>query len=361
MIRSHQKMRTRRYTRRDLKRPIGFALVHTPAVRLFRPATVGTVTVFVLHRFGVSEARHASTSVEHLRATLAYLRRNHYQLLSLEEVVRSFAGDGPPLRKAVAFTVDDGYVDQATVGAPVFAEFDCPVSMFLTTGFLDGTVVPWWDAVQHVFENTERAGIRFEVGDSNVAYSWSSIDDRFQAEMDFLARCKDIPDVERRAAIGELARAADVAVPDHPLSPNLPMTWDQARALERSGVTFGPHTVSHPILSRVDAEVAEREITESWRRLQAELERPMPVFCYPNGRRVDFGQREVDVARRIGMAGALTVDEARAVPRRGACDPGAEFRISRIGFPTDPLDALFCVSGLDRVQRVLSSRSSEET
>ncbi len=28
------------------------------------------------------------------------------------------------------------------------------------------------------------------------------------------------------------------------------MSWDQARLCEERGMTFGPHTVTHPILSR---------------------------------------------------------------------------------------------------------------
>ena len=33
---------------------------------------------------------------------------------------------------AVVFTMDDGYFDQATVGGAIFAEFDCPVTTFVS-------------------------------------------------------------------------------------------------------------------------------------------------------------------------------------------------------------------------------------
>jgi len=336
-----------------LKRVLGSGLVHSPAVRLFHPATNGVVTVFVLHRFEVSRI---GTSESHLRKALAYLRRNDYQLLSVEEVVRCFSGDGPPLRKAVAFTVDDGYLDQATIGAPIFLEFGCPVTIFLTTGFLDGTVVPWWDSVNHVFANTTRSHFRSPLGGNDVSYACSTDEDRFQSEMAFLTMAKNVTDPERRAGIEELASAAEVALPDHPVSPNLPMSWDQARHLERSGVTFGPHTVTHPILSHVGADAAEHEITESWRRLRQELDRPVPVFCYPNGRLVDFGDREIEITKGLGMSGAVTVDEAVADFRSPRTDPDDAFRASRVAFPHEFLDTLFCVSGLDRVQRGLAKR-----
>ena len=63
----------------------------------------------------------------------------------------ALSGDGPPLNRAVAFTIDDGYVEQATVAAPVFAEFDCPVTTFVTSGFLDRALWFWWDQIEYVF------------------------------------------------------------------------------------------------------------------------------------------------------------------------------------------------------------------
>ena len=340
-----------------VKRGMGYGLVHSPAVRMLRRATCELATIFVLHRFEVARERHASTSVDQLRDTLSYLRRNGYQLVSVMDVVRWFEGDGPPLHNAVAFTVDDGYEDQATVGAPVFAEFDCPLTIFLTTGFLDGQVVPWWDLAKYVFESAEADHLRVAVDGRELSYPLRSDKERFDDEMDFLGRCKDVSDGARRAALDELAAAASLALPEQPLPSGRPMSWDQARALERMGVDFGPHTVSHPVLSQVDDRTAENEIAESWRRLGHELDHPVPVFCYPNGRLVDFGDREIEVVRALGLRGAVTVDEAQADPRLGATDPDGRFRISRLGFPPTALDALFCVTGLDRAQRALQRRA----
>lgn len=281
-----------------LKGSLGSGLVHTPALRLFHPATTGVVTIFALHRFGASRT---GTSQNHLRKTLAYLRRNDYELLSLEEVVRCFSGERPPLRKAVAFTVDDGYLDQATVGAPIFLEFGCPVTIFLTTGFLDGMMIPWWDSVRYVFANTTLHRFQLELGGMLASYACSTQEERSQSSTAFLARAKDVTDTERRVGIKNLAVAAQVALPERPVSPNLPMGWDQARALERSGLTFGPHTVMHPILSQLSAEAAAHEMAQSWLRLRQELDHPVPVFSYPNGRLgVDFGAREIEFAKEPG-------------------------------------------------------------
>ena len=335
--------------------------MHSPCVRLFHPATRGRATVFVLHRFGDPHPGSYATSLPLVREVLAYLRRNRYHLVSIEEVVRSFAGEAPPLHKAVAFTIDDGYEDQASLGAGAFLEFDCPLTIFLTTGFLDGLVLPWWDGVNHVFNRTPHRDLRLSLSASELDYSLASYGERRAAEHDFLGRCKEIADADRREAIGQLAGVAEVPVPDRPFPPYMPMSWDQARSLERSGVTFGPHTVSHPILSRISAEAAEREIVDSWRRLNEELSRPVPVFCYPNGGSVDFGSREVGIMRRLGLVGALTVDGWYAQPRLGPSDATASFKAGRFPLPEDPARVLLCASGADQVRRAVRVRLGRGT
>ena len=109
---------------------------------------------------------------------------------------------------AVAFTIDDGYLDHAKVAAPIFAEFDCPVTTFVTTGFLDGQLWLWWDRIQYVFENTPRTSVTLSPSGVRLTYSWRDALQKTRAEEDFVARCKKIPDIDTVEAF----RAAN---PDH--------------------------------------------------------------------------------------------------------------------------------------------------
>jgi hypothetical protein len=83
-------------------------------------------TVFMLHRFSDPERGIAGCDVRHLRHALTYLARNGYEMVSLVDLFERLGGNGPQARGAVAFTIDDGYIEQATVAAPIFAEFGCP-------------------------------------------------------------------------------------------------------------------------------------------------------------------------------------------------------------------------------------------
>ena len=310
-------------------------------------------TVFMLHRFRDTERGIAGCDLSHLRRALAYLIRNGYELLSVLELFERLGGNGPPPRGAVAFTIDDGYVEQATVAAPIFAEFDCPVTTFVTTGFLDGKLWFWWDQIEYIFLHAARQPAQLQLGDKVFDYRWENEQERCRAQADFTAKCKLIPQTEAAAAIARLAHAADVEVPAAPPVAYAPMSWDQVRQCEQSGMAFGPHTVTHPVLSRSATEVAAREITESWARLRTEARKPVPVFCYPYGWWEDFGDREVALLRGMGFAGALAAEigYANAVSLQSNQDD--RFKLRRFGFPDDLAHVIQYVSGVERVKQLL--------
>jgi hypothetical protein len=90
-------------------------------------------------------------------------------------------------------------------------------------------------------------------------------------------------------------------------------------------------------------------MAESWVRLLAELQRPVPVFCYPHGRRRDFGEREMAEVQRLGLLGGVTgyFDVLRP---RWYRQPPAICRVPRGGFENDLLAVLQCVSGVEALK-----------
>ncbi|MGB5267287.1 MAG: polysaccharide deacetylase, partial [Polyangiales bacterium] len=81
----------------------------------FRYAQRHCATVLMLHRFQDVESGVAGLDPNQLRKGLEYLRRNKYEIVPLAELFERLAGGGRKLRGAVAFTVDDGYLDQAEI------------------------------------------------------------------------------------------------------------------------------------------------------------------------------------------------------------------------------------------------------
>jgi len=331
-----------------IKRSALSVLIMPGATQVFRPFMRDRATVFMLHRFdGAPNGR--GYPIAALRRTLGWLRAHHFPLISLADLVDSLERGDTPSR-AVVFTIDDGYAEQATVAAPVFAEFDCPVTTFLTTGFIDGHLWLWWDRVDYLFSHTPRSEVSLEVAGRPFIYRWSGEDERFAANAEFVARCKRMPDAQKNSAITRLAVALDVELPERPPRYYTPMSWDDARAAERNGMSFGPHTVTHPVLSQTTDECLAHEIAGSWQRLKDELARPVPVFCFPHGEQGDYSEREIEILRRLGLRGALLSTPGYASPEGFRRSASAPFELPRYSCPQPLPQMIQVVAGVERLK-----------
>lgn len=326
------------------------ALVSQPAQLATRFLLRDAASIFMFHRFAVPDVGVAGHQPAEIRQFLGYLRKHRFTVVGLEELFgRLVNGDrAARLDGAVCLTIDDGYFDHASVAAPLFAEFDCPVTTFVTTGFLDGQLWFWWDRIEYVLEQTRRSTLQFGLGGTSLDYSLATLPEREAAKADFTARCKAVPDAVKLQAIVALARAAEVDLPATPPARYAPMTWAQLRQSEDRGMTFGPHTITHPILARTGDAQSREELTGSWRRLKEEARGAVPVFCYPNGGAEDFGPREMTTLQGLNFLGGVTglVGYAGQVSR--VTDPWSPFLVRRFPYPDDFTHAVQYAGGLER-------------
>ncbi len=319
----------------------------------FQRFTRGRAAVFMMHRFRGQDYDGDGHDPSELRSVLGYLRRQKYDLIGLPELFDRLHREGRPLYRSVAFTIDDGYRDHATVASPVFAEFDCPVTTFVVTGFLDGEIWFWWDQIEFTFSATGQRSITFDFGESRLTYRIADERERRRAIADFTNRCKQVPDDQRKAGIAALAVAAEVDLPSAPPEQYAPMTWNQLRECEARGMSFGPHTVTHPVLARTSDEQCYRELSESWARLRSEASDPVPVFAYPNGKWHDFGAREVRTLEELGLRGALAAESGYADTATVKGDRLSAYSVRRFTYPDSLPHVIQAVSGLERLKEVL--------
>jgi peptidoglycan/xylan/chitin deacetylase (PgdA/CDA1 family) len=85
------------------------------------------------------------------------------------------------------------------------------------------------------------------------------------------------------------------------------LSWEELRRLSAEGWEIGAHSMTHPLLTRVDDEALAWEVQESKRRCAEMLEVPCRTMAYPTG---DFDDR---VERAVAVAG---YEAAAALPRR---------------------------------------------
>lgn len=73
------------------------------------------------------------------------------------------------------------------------------------------------------------------------------------------------------------------------------LSWNEIRAMQEGGITFGAHTCTHPDLSRLPHDDIIAEVTESKKIIEDALGKQVDCFAYPFGR---FDSRCRDIVRQ---------------------------------------------------------------
>ena len=173
---------------------------------------------------------------EQIRAFLGYLRRHKYPTLSARQILELRDCD-EALNGAIGFTIDDGYLDQAEIAAPIFAEFDCPVTIFLCSGFLDRKVWMWWDRIEYVFDRAPCRDLGLDLDGEKLRLQWDAATGR-SVKNAFVEHCKTLGVADRDRLIRELSFSANIEVPETAPQECAPMTWADARRWESQAFTM---------------------------------------------------------------------------------------------------------------------------
>lgn len=229
-----------------------------------------------------------------------------FNVVSLRDGWRA-CRDGQLPPRAVAITFDDGYADNVEVAMPVLLESGLTATFFIATGYLNDGLM-WNDQIIEVLrqcaaplDTGELGPGRFELSDAAAR----------SAAADALIRAwKHLEPVERQRRVDALARQAGVPVPR-----NLMMKDEGVRILAAAGMDIGAHTVSHPILLKLDDAAARREIEHSRVRLEQISGRRVELFAYPNGRRgEDYEDRHAVMLPDLGFELGVSTQDGAANP-----------------------------------------------
>lgn len=220
------------------------------------------------------------------------------QVLPLAEAVeRLYSGSLPP--RAACITFDDGYANNLTCAAPVLAQRRMPATVFIATGFIGGGRM-WNDTV---IEAVRRAGAELDLAALGLGrYSLPDVESRRRAFQAIINALKYREPAER---LGKATQIAERVGSDLPT--DLMLAESQLKQLRGAGLEVGAHTVTHPILARLDSAAAKREIAASKSYLEAVVGEPVRLFAYPNGRPTqDYERQHVDMVRAAGFAAAVS-------------------------------------------------------
>jgi CelD/BcsL family acetyltransferase involved in cellulose biosynthesis/peptidoglycan/xylan/chitin deacetylase (PgdA/CDA1 family) len=235
------------------------------------------------------------------RAQMEYIARN-FRVVSLDDLWRANHPENG-CKYSVALTFDDGYRDNYLHAFPILRELGLPATIFLATGYIESGESPWHDQVRLAFKLTTQTRLSL----AGVAGAECGLDDqaqRLQALQRTLAWLRGLDEPSRSEALRALFGALRVS---GPLSlPNVMLNWDEIRRMAKCDISFGAHTITHPVLAKLPSERLTEEITGSKKTIEERLQAPVRHFAYPFGREFDIGDQARNAVQQAGFATAVT-------------------------------------------------------
>lgn len=249
-----------------------------------------------------------SVSPEHFREQLAVIEQMAHPVTvdAIAQAVEQQDFRQLP-RRAVALTFDDGYANNLHHAAPALVDAQMPGTIFVTSGMVDYPREFWNDELERIFLNPGTLPEVLDIEIGNTTYFWELGDDAtytaaqaaehrgwlawhtaptqrhhlFQELYDVFQPMEAAP---RANLLRELLKWA--TVPETPRTDLGMLSADGMRQLAgMPGISIQAHTVTHPVLSKLDQAAQRRELVESREQLRHYLgpDAPLDGMAYPYG------------------------------------------------------------------------------
>jgi peptidoglycan/xylan/chitin deacetylase (PgdA/CDA1 family) len=250
----------------------------------------GGIIVLTFHRVlpendrARSYSPHGMVVREQTFECLARYAASHCQNLRLGDSEVAPADSKPRL----AFTFDDGWLDNAYTAFPIAQRYHIPLAIFICSGLV-GKDLPFWPerflALWRAAEAFGKSSREIFTLLAEARGGRMAVPTNGRAQVDWaLDTLKQVPKEERERLLQKIEQAiAPAGLPAAKDSPDATMSWNDINTLAEGGVIFGSHSQSHEILPQIPLEEVKREVSESKRAIAEQLEKECRFFSYPNG------------------------------------------------------------------------------
>jgi peptidoglycan/xylan/chitin deacetylase (PgdA/CDA1 family) len=306
--------------RQGLKRAVitgGLEFAHFAGRAGLMASARGQGAIFTLHHVRPKVAQdfdpngHLEITPEFLDEAIQYLAAEGYQFVALADMPARMAIAGTGERFA-AFTLDDGYRNNAVYAQPVFTRHKVPFTVFVAPGFVCKTHSIWWETLTELLRAVPH--LEFDFGSGAVTLPLAT---SFQKQAAFSRFAAFIQSgAEEASAIERL----DAAARAHGIDPmmiteRLVMREPELKSLVTNPLaSIGAHTISHRALARLDDAEARAEIDQSAERIAALTGTRPDTLAYPYGDRAAVSPREHRLAQDLGFRVAVTTEPGTLSP-----------------------------------------------
>lgn len=247
--------------------------------------------VYMLHHIDEKKRNQIPTN-EDLKVTPLFLesiiikyKEQGFSFISLDQLSDIISNNQKPTHPFIAFTIDDGYLDNYRNAFPIFVKHQIPFAIFISTDFIDKKAILWWDSIEELILHNK------EIKIPNKIYPCTSFQEKWDTFRIFREQIMQFNQDDLKESLQQMFYNYNIDW----LSPikEKAMTWNQIKELSSHPLcTIGGHTVTHPVLNKLDEFRFRWEIEEGVKRIEKKTGLPVKHFAYPYGTTNEIGKRE---------------------------------------------------------------------
>lgn len=238
--------------------------------------------------------------------------KHQYTIIPLGLFVKHCIDGLPVPHKAVIITIDDGYRSTYTCAFPILQHHGVPSTVFLSTDFIDRKHYLWTSRIEYAVIKTSAQSVTLWIKNREEELPCHDLPSKRTTVRKIKSALKELPSSNIEEVVEALEKAVGHSLLRLTLIPPIfePLTWEQIDEMNASGlVTFGSHTASHAILSRLSRVEVSRELVSSKETIESRLGTCCEFFCYPNGQPGDFTELTTSMVKEAGFRCASTTIE----------------------------------------------------
>lgn len=298
------------------------SLYFTGVQAALTPKFGGIGSVLMLHRVQnvkrtpFSPNYHLSTSPEFLDRMILRLKTNNYEFITMDEVVERMNNPDSHNNKKpfLSITLDDGYRDNLEKAAPVFRRHNVPYTIYIAPGMTQGESPLWWEDIEYIIASQKK--ITVDLPEGKKEFDVSTTKQKYAAYKFLIETLLlETDQYEQRKVADQLCKAYGFDSRKH-LSESL-MNWDEVISISKDPLcTIGAHTINHFALSKLPEEDAEFEIKKSREIITKRIGYEPKHLAYPYGFVQVAGEREFELAKKLGFQSATTTRHGVLYPEQ---------------------------------------------
>ncbi|MBR0262505.1 MAG: polysaccharide deacetylase family protein [Bacilli bacterium] len=261
----------------------------------------GTIgVVYMLHHIteknpnGIPTNEDLKVSPRFLEDIILKYKKRGFTFVSLDQLANIISSEEKSERPFVAFTIDDGYLDNYTHALPVFERQQVPFAIFVASDFIEQKAILWWDILEDLILKNDT----LKIGSNEYRCH------TFQEKWDVFRILREIillfDPAKLKTALESMFARYNIDLYE-PIR-HQAMTWEQVKELSNHPLcTIGGHTVSHCVLNQLSKDDFRKEVGNNIRKIESVTGKPVQHFAYPYGSPNEIGEREYQLISEFGF------------------------------------------------------------